>query len=50
MTSFLLMREFYDRWKTLGPVEALRLSQSTAMKESPHPFARAAFGLTGLPR
>ena len=49
-TSFLLMREFYDLLKTQGPAAALRQAQSRVMREFPHPFAWAAFGLTGLPR
>jgi len=48
--SFVLMREFYDQLKTQGPAEALRQAQTTTMKGFPHPFAWAAFGLTGAPR
>ena len=33
-----------------GPAEALRRAQSATMREFPHPFAWAAFGLTGAPR
>ena len=49
--SFVLMREFYDQLKEgRGPAEALRRAQSAAMRQFPHPFAWAAFGLTGAPR
>ena len=48
--SFVLMREFYDQLKTQGPAEALRQAQTATMKGFPHPFAWAAFGLTGVPR
>jgi len=48
--SFLLMRTFYERLPTLGPARALREAQRAATKEFPHPFAWAAFGLTGSPR
>lgn len=49
--SFILMREFYDQLaQGRGPAEALRRAQGAAMKEFPHPFAWAAFGLTGAPR
>lgn len=48
--SFVLMREFYDQLKTRGPAEALRRAQRAVMQEFPHPFAWAAFGLTGVPR
>lgn len=48
--SFLLMRTFYEQLPTLGPARALREAQRAATKEFPHPFAWAAFGLTGSPR
>lgn len=48
--SFLLMRRFHERLPTLGPARALREAQRAATKEFPHPFAWAAFGLTGSPR
>ena len=49
--SFILMREFYDRlMKGQGPAEALRGAQSAAMREFPHPFFWAAFGVTGATR
>jgi len=48
--SFLLMRAFHERLPALGPAGALREAQSAATREFPHPFAWAAFGLTGAPR
>ncbi len=48
--SFTLMREFYDQLVKLDAVQALRAAQRAAMKEFPHPFAWAAFGLTGVGR
>ncbi len=49
--SFLLMRAFYDQLtQGRGPAEALRRAQDATMREFPHPFAWAAFGLTGAPR
>ncbi len=48
--SYVLMREFYAQLAARGPAEALREAQRAAMKEFPHPFAWAAFGLTGMPR
>jgi len=49
--SFVLMREFYDRLAA-GPdaAAALQGAQRAAMTEFPHPFAWAAFGLTGVGR
>ena len=47
--SFVLMHEFYDQLKTMGPAGALRQAQRTIMPEFPHPFAWAGFGLTGVP-
>ena len=44
------MREFYGQLKTQGLAQALRQAQRTAMAEFPHPFAWAAFALTGMPR
>ncbi len=32
------------------PADALRAAQRATMAEFPHPFAWAAFGLTGVPR
>jgi hypothetical protein len=48
--SFALMREFYDQLAKLDAVQALQAAQRAAMKEFPHPFAWAAFGLTGVGR
>ena len=48
--SFLLMRAFYDALPTKGPMEALRTAQRALMVDFPHPFAWAAFELTGAPR
>lgn len=48
--SYELMRAFYDRLSGLGATEALRQAQLETMRTFPHPFAWAAFGLTGLPR
>jgi CHAT domain-containing protein len=43
------MEAFYDNLAARGPAEALRQAQRATMAEFPHPFAWAAFGLTGLP-
>lgn len=48
--SFALMREFHGRLGELGPAAALRQAQQVTMRDFPHPFAWAAFGLTGLPK
>jgi len=48
--SFALMREFYDQLAKLDAGQALQEAQRAAMKEFPHPFAWAAFGLTGVGR
>ena len=48
--SFALMREFYDQLAKLDAGQALQAAQRAAMKEFPHPFAWAAFGLTGVGR
>lgn len=48
--SFALMREFYDQLAKLDAGQALQAAQRAAMKEFPHPFAWAAFGLTGVSR
>jgi len=47
--SYRLMEAFYDDLATRGPAEALRQAQRATMAEFPHPFAWAAFGLTGAP-
>jgi CHAT domain-containing protein len=48
--TFELVRAFYTRLEGAGPVEALRQAQLETMRTFPHPFAWAAFGLTGVPR
>jgi CHAT domain-containing protein len=48
--SFVLMREFYTHLQARGPAQALRQAQRAAMAQFPHPFAWAAFSLTGVPR
>jgi CHAT domain-containing protein len=48
--SFVLMREFYGRLAKADPARALQEAQRAALKEFPHPFAWAAFGLTGVGR
>lgn len=45
-----LVRSFYTRLEGTGPVEALRQAQVETMRAFPHPYAWAAFGLSGLPR
>ncbi|HEY7676728.1 MAG TPA: CHAT domain-containing tetratricopeptide repeat protein, partial [Candidatus Methylomirabilis sp.] len=48
--SYRLMEAFYDALAAGGPAAALRQAQRATMAEFPHPFAWAAFGLTGVPR
>jgi len=48
--SFTLMRAFYDGLRSTGPTDALRAAQRAQLVDSPHPFAWAAFGVTGAPR
>jgi CHAT domain-containing protein len=48
--SFLLMRSFYENLDAKGATEALRAAQRAVFTTNPHPFAWAAFGLTGAPR
>ena len=48
--SFRLMEAFYDALDAQGPAGALRQAQQQTMAGFPHPFAWAAFGLTGMPR
>lgn len=48
--SFLLMREFYDALAKADSARALQAAQRATMKEFPHPFAWAGFGLTGVGR
>jgi len=47
--SFVLMREFYARLKSAAPGEALSGAQRETLRQFPHPFAWAAYGLTGAP-
>ena len=48
--SFRLMEHFYGALPAAGPADALRAAQRATMAEFPHPFAWAAFGLTGARR
>jgi len=48
--TFELVRAFYTRLESGGPVDALRQAQLETMRAFPHPYAWAAFGLTGSPR
>ena len=48
--SFRLMEAFYAHLAAAGPAAALRAAQRATMAEFPHPFAWAAFGLTGVPK
>ena len=48
--SYELVRAFYERLEQVGAVQALRQAQLETMRRFPHPFAWAAFGLTGVPR
>lgn len=48
--SYELVRAFYGRLDGAGPLEALREAQLETLRAFPHPFAWAAFGLTGVPR
>lgn len=48
--TFELIRAFYDRLDADGPVAALRRAQLETQRAFPHPFAWAAFGLTGVSR
>lgn len=48
--TYELMRQFYEALKIRGPAAALRGAQLATLKLFPHPFAWAAFGLTGAPR
>jgi CHAT domain-containing protein len=48
--SYELVRGFYNRLHRADPIEALRQAQRETLVAFPHPFAWAAFGLTGLPR
>ncbi len=48
--SYELVRGFYNRLHRADPIEALRQAQRETLVAFPHPFAWAAFGLTGLRR
>ena len=48
--SFELVRAFSARLPNAGVAEALRQAQVEALRAFPHPFAWAAFTLTGVPR
>jgi CHAT domain-containing protein len=48
-TSYELVREFYSNLRSMKKSEALRQAQLATMKEFPHPFFWAAYGLTGEP-
>jgi len=48
--SYELIRAFYNRLASAGPVEALRQAQIETMATFPHPYSWAAFGLSGAPR
>jgi CHAT domain-containing protein len=48
--SYLLMRSFYEHLVAQGPAAALRTAQRALLVTFPHPYAWAAFGLTGAPR
>ena len=48
--SFELIRAFYDHLDPAGPMVALRQAQLETLRAFPHPFAWAAFGLTGVSR
>ena len=48
--SFRLMEHFYAHLEAAGPAAALRTAQRATLAEFPHPFAWAAFGLTGVPK
>jgi CHAT domain-containing protein/tetratricopeptide (TPR) repeat protein len=48
--TYDLMQAFYSQLATQGAADALRAAQRTTLAQYPHPFAWAAFGLTGLPR
>lgn len=48
--SYRLMEHFYAQLDAQGAAGALRQAQRATMAEFPHPFAWAAFGLTGVPK
>ncbi|MBI2526078.1 MAG: CHAT domain-containing protein [Candidatus Rokubacteria bacterium] len=47
--SFALMEHFYHALERVGPAQALRQAGRATLAEHPHPFAWAAFVLTGVP-
>jgi CHAT domain-containing protein len=49
-STYDLIRAFYTRLESAGPVEALRQAQLETMTTYPHPYQWAAFNLTGAPR
>jgi CHAT domain-containing protein len=48
--SYELVRVFYEQLGVADAAAALRQAQRATLQAFPHPFAWAAFGLTGLPR
>jgi CHAT domain-containing protein len=48
--SYELVRVFYEQVGVADAAAALRQAQRATLQAFPHPFAWAAFGLTGLPR
>jgi len=48
--TFELIRAFYTRLETTGPVEALRQAQLETLATFSHPYQWAAFVFTGTPR
>jgi CHAT domain-containing protein len=48
--TYDLIRAFYSKLESAGPVEALRQAQLETMATYPHPYQWAAFNLTGAPR
>jgi CHAT domain-containing protein len=48
-SSFRLMRLFHERLPADGPARALQAAQAQTLREFPHPFYWAAFGLAGGP-
>jgi CHAT domain-containing protein len=48
--SYELIRAFYDDLKGASVAESLRAAQLETMRAFPHPFAWAAFSLTGVER
>jgi CHAT domain-containing protein len=48
--TYDLIRAFYSKLESAGPVEALRQAQLETIATYPHPYQWAAFSLTGAPR